>query len=162
MNIRKYIKEELDRGPSLDCDAVSRIIIDRLDDTQKIDALEVAMPHLVRSVVVSTRQTAQPSHENVVKPTQKAAKSWKRQAIRENWRRELDAIYSTSAGNKRLGDFNAEELDALAAQCRDLAKSNAIKAHRYEALAELTRESGVDRLADVDADALRDALGGAA
>ncbi len=162
MNIRKYIRDELDTGPSLEPDEVAKTIIDRLTAKQKAEALDVALPHLVRDLIVSTRRTATPARENVAKPTAKAARSWKRQAIRETWRKELAAVYATADGYKRLGDFNADELDALAAQCQDLAKANAIKVHRYEALATLTRESGVDRLADVDADALRDALGGAA
>ena len=59
MDIREYIRAELDRGTSLQPRDIASTIFDRLSPEQRAAALEVALPALVREIVVSTRPSAQ-------------------------------------------------------------------------------------------------------
>lgn len=158
MNIREYIREELAHAESLNPSDVAATIYSRLSPEQRAEACETALVSLVRDLVVATRRPATTPEA----PSPKAAHSWKRQAIRESWRRELNAIYATADGYKHLCDFTVDDLDALAATLREQAARSAASATRFEALAQAARTAGVDRLGDLDEDTLRVRLGGAA
>lgn len=158
MDIRAYIRDELRQDESMQPTEVAERIIGRLNDEQKVAALTVALPSLVRDMIVQTRRPA----PTPAAPSPKAAHSWKRQAIRESWRRDLEAIYATGDGYKRLADFTVDDLDALASTLREQAAKSAAAAARVEQLADAARTAGVERLGDLDEDTLRVRLGGVA
>lgn len=199
LDIRAYIRDELRDTTPRTPSEIAATVLTRLDERQRAEAAEVAIPALVREVLNSTRpaalrgkasQTAadHAMHENhctnvggtpspaaseTAKPkdeppqgrnvTPIKGKSWKRDGIRANWRKELDARYPDAAGrHKPLGDFSSDELGALAARCRHQAEANMSAATRWDSLATLVRAAGVARLADVDESTLAYALGGAA
>ena len=156
MDIRQYIRDEIERGSSLQPREIAATIYDRMNDTQRAEAFAVALPALVQQVIIGTRPSTQRAVADNVTAIRQPGRSWKREHFQSGaWRKELDAIYATPAGNKRLADFSADELYALAATCRDLAHKNAAAADRWERLADATRDAKVERLADVDETSLR-------
>lgn len=156
MDIRQYIRDEIERGSTLQPREIAATIYDRMDEAQRAEAFAVALPALVQQVIVSTRPSMQRAVADNVRPLAKPGRSWKREHFQSGaWRKELDAIYATPTGNKRLADFSADELYALAATCRDLAHKNAAAADRWERLADATRDAQANRLADVDETSLR-------
>lgn len=157
MDIRQYIRDEIEHGTTLQPREIAATIYDRMDTDQRADALAVALPALVQQIILSTRPSTQRAVSSNVAPIKRGAgRSLKREYFQSGaWRKELDAIYATESGNKRLADFTADELYALAATCRDLAHKNAAAAERWTRLGDATRDSGADRLADVDETSLR-------
>lgn len=159
--IRDRIKRELDRGNTLNVREVADAVMVALPTDDHEAALRVALPSLVRDVIVTTRTTSPSASSNRTASVTPSSRSWKVEAVRESWRKELRAIYSTPTGNKRLGDFSYSDLTNLAETCRDLAKANAGRADKYESLAEAMRSAGVASLSELPASVLASEFGGA-
>lgn len=156
MDLRQIIRDELAThdGP-VAVSEVAAAVAGQVPAKSRAAALEVALAHMVRDVIIQQRPTT-PT------PAPTSAKSWKRAAIRERFgRAELSARYATESGYKALGDFDYDELVALADRCREMASRNAARAERFDRVAAAMKKAGVERVADLP-DADLDDLGSAA
>lgn len=180
MNLREYVRDEIARADDLTPATIAATIAGRMSPQQRAECFDAALPALVREVILQTRPSArravgahEPAADQAPYDAQGKSvgganvtpigRSWKRDAIRESWRRDLEAIYPDAAGrNRRMGEFTADDLDALSQRCAEQAKANASASAHWESLARAVRAAGVDRLADVPGETLASLLGGAA
>lgn len=155
MTIREAVRKVLDdvSGPVAP-EQVAEQVVAGLSDADLREALSQVLPMFVREVIVTSRATLAASGSQ--------PRSWKRQAIREAWRRELSARYATPEGYKALRDFSHDDLVALAQTCREMADRNAASAVRFGRLAECVSTAGVERLGDLPESVLASELGWAA
>ena len=83
-------------------------------------------------------------------------------AIREQaWQRQLRAIYSTPLGvMKRLAEFSADELSALADEFHKQGVANLTRERQTRLLANDMQDHECKRLSDLDAAIIASRLGG--
>lgn len=153
-DVRALIREQIDNADEFTVAAISDRILKVLTIEQRKEALAHALPLLVRDVAMSTR----PGRRNAA--ASRRPQSAKVSARREWWRQQIESVYSTGAVMKRLGDFTADELEALTGTAREMAASNAAAAERFEKLHAAMGETGATKVRDLDEAILRDVFDG--
>ena len=149
--LREIIREVIAKSDDLSVESLTTETLSRISDSERARLFAESVPAVVASELHNTRfacRQARPAEP--VQPIRSA----KVAAIRDDWRRKLDAVYATPTGNKRLGDFSSDDLRALADTCSRMAEMNRVKSAHFAGLAELVASQGVATLRDVSDAAL--------
>ena len=149
--LREIIREVIAKSDDLSVESLTIETLSRITDAERARLFAESVPAVVASELHNTRFACRPARP--AEPVQ-TTRSAKVAAIRDDWRRKLDAIYATPTGNKRLGDFSSDDLRALADTCSRMAEMNRTKAAHFAGLAELVASQGVATLRDVSDAAL--------
>ena len=157
--LRAIIREVIAGSDDLSVESLTIETLSRITDAERARLFAESVPAVVASELHNTRFACREARP--VEPVQ-ASRSAKVAAIRDDWRRKLDAVYATPTGNKRLGDFSSDDLRALADTCARMAEMNRVKAAHFAGLAELVASQGVATLRDVSDAALSGFFEGAA
>lgn len=152
--LRAHIRDEIERSDVVDPREIAARVARNLELIGGMrEALEEALPHLVRDVILATRPRAQVQASEATPTTATSAKSWKRSAIRQaevKRRTALDAYYAIGDGlSRRLGDFSYEEMVALAEECQKQAEATAYNAARFARVAEMMKDAGAEKVEDI-------------
>lgn len=159
LNLRAIAKDAIERAESVDYHDLANVVLAALSPEQMRDALAQALPTFVRDVAGSLR------HTGPVRPPSVAPRlpgTWKQNAIRDNWQRQLSDIYATPEGNKRLGDFTRDDLLHQSNLLQTQAKQKMSKAKGWRALADLLAEHEAEHVRDLPAELLMTTLGAVA
>ena len=149
--LREIIREVIAQSDDLSVESLTIETLSRITDAERARLFAESVPAVVASELHNTRFACRPARPGKSVQTTRSAKV---AAIRDDWRRKLDAIYATPTGNKRLGDFSSDDLRALADTCARMAEMNRVKAAHFAGLAELVASQGVATLRDVSDAAL--------
>ena len=149
--LREIIREVIAQSDDLSVESLTIQTLSRITDSERARLFAESVPAVVASELHNTRFACRLPRP--VEPVQ-TIRSAKVAAIRDDWRRKLDAVYATPTGNKRLGDFSSDDLRALADTCSRMAAMNRAKAAHFAGLAELVASQGVATLRDVSDAAL--------
>ena len=149
--LRAIIREVIAGSDDLSVESLTIETLSRITDAERARLFAESVPAVVASELHNTRFACREARP--VEPVQ-ASRSAKVAAIRDDWRRKLDAVYATPTGNKRLGDFSSDDLLALADTCSRMAEMNRVKSAHFAGLAELVASQGVATLRDVSDAAL--------
>ena len=175
-SIRSLIREQIDASPEFSIADLSKTISERVPEDHLTDALAEALPSLIRDIVRSTRHdtisvppsAVEASEDGCVTPIDTPRRlpahvsSPRVAAIREQaWQRQLRAIYSTPSGvMKRLSEFSAGELVALADEFHRQGVSNLTRERQTRLLASDMQDHECEHLSDLDAAIIAKRLGG--
>ena len=144
--LREIIREVIAQSDDLSVESLTIETLSRITAAERARLFAESVPAVVASELHNTRFACRQARP--VKSVQ-TVRSAKVAAIRDDWRRKLDAVYATPTGNKRLGDFSSDDLRALADTCSRMAEMNRAKAAHFAGLAELVASQGVATLRDV-------------
>ena len=184
-NLRQLVREVRATSTMLDPHLIAAEVLRRIDDADLRQALAECLPALVREEYRHSRNNASfplaspasPLPVRAVQPVgtltelpgnapakPRPGRSAKVAAIRAAAHAWMQEVIHTSADPrewKRVGDCGFSELMFAAASRREQARRTNAKAAEYEALAELVRVHGVQRVRDLPEHVLR-GVGGAA
>lgn len=149
--LREIIREVIAQSDDLSVESLTIETLSRITDAERARLFAESVPAVVASELHNTRFACRQARP--AEPVQ-TIRSAKVAAIRDDWRRKLDAVYATPTGNKRLGDFSSDDLQALADTCSRMAELNRAKAAHFAGLAALVASQGVATLRDVSDAAL--------
>ena len=149
--LREIIREVIAKSDDLSVESLTTETLSRITDAERARLFAESVPAVVASELHNTRFACRQARP--AEPVQ-TVRSAKVAAIRDDWRRKLDAVYATPTGNKRLGDFSSDDLRALADTCARMAEMNRVKSAHFAGLAELVASQGVATLRDVSDAAL--------
>ena len=149
--LRGIIREVIAQSDDLSVESLTIETLSRITDAERARLFAESVPAVVASELHNTRFACRQARPAGPVQTIRSAKV---AAIRDDWRRKLDAVYATPSGNKRLGDFSSDDLRALADTCARMAEMNRVKAAHFAGLAELVASQGVATLRDVSDAAL--------
>ena len=149
--LRAIIREVIAKSDDLSVESLTIETLSRITDAERARLFAESVPAVVASELHNTRFACRPARPGKSVQTIRSAKV---AAIRDDWRRKLDAVYATPTGNKRLGDFSSDDLRALADTCARMAEMNRVKSAHFAGLAALVASQGVATLRDVSDAAL--------
>lgn len=172
MNIRKRVHGILGETDHVLPNAeITAKVLEELTPDQYVSALTQALPYLVADVVKSTHTTlpltpktpaehvAQQSSGSGPKKKQAHQPSWFVTGVQEKWlNKELDQIYRTGSGAKKLRFCTYEDIVYIADGLREQAKNNLTRADRFDALAQTMSVKGSKMLGNLDVDDIKDVL----
>lgn len=119
--LREIIREVIAQSDDLSVESLTIETLSRITDAERARLFAESVPAVVASELHNTRFACRQARP--AEPVQ-TIRSAKVAAIRDDWRRKLDAVYATPTGNKRLGDFSSDDLRALADTCSRMAEMN--------------------------------------
>lgn len=150
-DLRAAVASVLDTSDLTTPGDIALKVAENMPDEEIRGVLTEILPSYVRDMIAQ-RRIANPYLSG--REARNAARSPKVAAIRDNWRAALrDRVHIGDGTWKMFGDCTYGDLIAAAEERRTLARANAVKAQRYQELAELLAARGVTTVADLpDAD----------
>jgi hypothetical protein len=154
MNLRSLILQVADKGPADPREIVAAVLA-QLSKNDERDALEQALPHMVRAIVLDRTRTP-----IVPEAKANAMPSAKRIAIQANWKRQLSDRYSIPGqGYKFLRDMTFDDVVA-AARLRFQDADRVRAAGDYlMSVADAVSAAGVATVGELDEPILRELAG---
>ena len=158
-NLRDLVRDVAASSPATDPGTLANEIARRIPAEHREAALQAMLRGYVREFLTQDRMThAEPPG----RPAQSnSARSWKRDGIREGWRKMLrDRLHVAPDPSawKFLGDCTFDDLSFAALERRTAAERTIAKAEGYEALAALLKEHGVETVRELPAEVLASRL----
>lgn len=158
IEIRKLIREVLSetRGETTVLDR-AEIVRTRISDEDAEQVLMAGLVELVRQEISATRSRGGST-------SARSAKVAGIRRIGEEWKRQLDALYTVAgAGHRKpLADLTRDDLLFNIANREQAAAATLAEAKRLRVLHDLVAEHDVDRVGDLPTDVLREFFDGAA
>lgn len=157
VDLRSLVAQTLEQTDVADPGAVARLVLDRMSDVERAEALEVTLRGFVRQLMSEQRRTPPAA------PPASMPRSWKVQAVRDGWQQRLrDRVHVGDSQWKLLADCGYADLMAAADERAAIADRNAAWARTYREWARLLDEQGAATFADLPAVVQANALGAAA
>jgi hypothetical protein len=166
-NLRSLVRDVADNSDARDPGTVADEVFTRIPDENLAEALRETLRGYVRVVLAGNRMSPEPPipasspeiETGVAKPP---TRSWKRDGIRDGWRRHLrDRIHvgPESASWKLLSECGFDDLMFAADERRQAAERTLARAENYEALAKAVKDHGAACVQDLPDDVLAAHLG---
>lgn len=157
-DLRTLVREVAAQSVTADPPSIAKQVLARIDPRDFQSALEQALPTIVQHTISRGRSAvgAEPAADQTATGTQvrHVGGGWKRRAIGEWWRRQLDKEFAVGPAKddwKLLRDCTATDLDYAAGIREAHARSNALAAERMRQLAADLRTSGSETVGDLAA-----------
>jgi hypothetical protein len=183
-NVAHLVQDLLRTADSVEYDDLAAAVMERLTPEQYEDALREILPGFCRTITRGARQSgpvrppapipfptrlsgaaskgATRTEAEVRQRASLQQSSWKVTAIRDGWQKRLNEVYSTTGGNKRLGDFTYADLMHQTEINERQAEQKMQKARGWRALAQTLQEAEVEHVRDLPAEILMHTLGAVA
>lgn len=155
-DLRAAVRHVLDTTDLADPRDIATKVAENVPANQRIYALTTALDPYVREAI-QRRRNSNP----IIGSASPRTGSSKVAAIQAYARALRDQVHVGAGAWKPLGDCTYDDLMFAAEERREHARQNAAAAERYQTLADLVRDEGAARVADLPVEVLRDRLGGA-
>lgn len=160
INLRALVRDHLAATDEADPGVIADRVLSAIPKAQYEAVIGQMMRLYVRQVISETRTSSRPSNSPI---RSTPSTSWKGNAIRDGWQRQLDSrLHVGESEWKLLRDCTHADLLAVAAERQEKAEQNAAWARTYRAYAAAVDAAGVATFGELPAVEQMYLLGGAA